>query len=316
MSLSHSEVINRFVNKGATKGKGANMFIEGDVLYDYGHHFPMLVRTDFGLLLNADKYSSTTSHHQSMCMEYAKIQIPFSVLRAANLIKSYGFDKPTFELIKADKQRWDLTGKWSRWVKDGSRHGKTETISNKEYLALDANTRLTYSKQTERRPEASIIKQGDKYYLSSMDGWNYFMCLLPEPATTIKDAFASLKPKEVGKKFVRQGEWFFVEATELPIVLMKDGIADFGRAIKTVYKAMTQKFELPKKRPESNSHIATRGMQVESAIYVSGQVRHVTHFGGRGEHRMLVLSKSDKPKIFRAYENRAIESYSASGRVD
>jgi len=308
---TQSSLISEFV-KGKTRGNASNMFIEGDVLYSYGHHFPMFVRTKFGFLLNADKYSSSTSQHQGGCMKSATIQIPFSCLQAAGIIKSYGgygFDEAgiqDMELVKADKQRYDWTGRWvNGYGKD------TKVITNTEYNNLTEAEKEIWNKQEERRPESAIVKAGGKFYLSSMDGWNYFMCELPEPVTTIPDAFELLKPKEViGKDFIRQGEWFFVE-TSAPATLLWQLGQD-----KKMYRAMAQKFTLPKKREESNSHVATRGCQLGDKVYVSGQVRHVTRFGGRGEHRMLTLSHADEPKIFLAYENRAVASYSASGRVD
>jgi hypothetical protein len=310
--MNQSSLVDKFV-KGGTKGSASNMFVEGNVLYSYGHHFPMLVRTSFGYLLNADKYSSTTSSHQSGCMKHATIQIPFSVLRAAGIITNYGsgwgFDEAGIQevqIVKAEKQRWDWTG---RWV---TGYGKDQkVITNTEYNQLPEAEKETYNKQEERRPESAIIKANGKFFLSSMDGWNYFMVELPSPATEIAEAFEMLKPQEVtGKEYVRQGEWFFVE-TSAPATLLWQSGED-----KKMYKQMAQKFELPKKLSESNSHIATRGCQIEDKLYVSGQVRHVTRFGGRGEHRMLTLSHADEPKIFLAYENRAVASYSASGRVD
>jgi hypothetical protein len=51
-------------NKGRIAGEYGHIFYEGDILYDFGHHFPMLIRHKWGYLLNADKYSSTTSKHQ------------------------------------------------------------------------------------------------------------------------------------------------------------------------------------------------------------------------------------------------------------
>ncbi len=322
---SQSTLINEFVNDGKTSGEASHMFIRGDVLYSYGEHFPMLVRTEFGYLLNADKYSSTTSAHQSGCMKHATIQIPFSVLQAAKLIHYYGDCKgiDDIELIAAEKQRWDWTGRWtSGWGKEA------KTISNSEYNKLSEAEKQDYNKQEERRPESSIIKKDGKFFLSSMDGWNYFMVELPEPVDVIdkidggeivnkkasdiiQSAFEMLKPKEVaGKQYIRQGEWFFVE-TPAPQTLLWQLGED-----KKMYKQMAKKFVLPKKADESNSHIVTRGCQIGDNLYVSGHVRHVGRWGGRGEHRMLTLSHADEPKIFIAYENRAVASYSASGRVD
>ena len=51
--------------KGADKGQGSHMFIERGVIYSYGHHFPIAIRVGGRVLVNADKYSPSTSRHQS-----------------------------------------------------------------------------------------------------------------------------------------------------------------------------------------------------------------------------------------------------------
>jgi len=310
MAKSQSELINAFVKEGARHGTASNMYIEGDTLYSYGRHFPLLVRKDWGFLLNADKYSVTTSSHQSACFCYATIQIPFSALRSAGITDD-------FELVAHEKQRWDKTGKWERWINDGTRRGRTEVISKKEYEALSEDDKELYHEQEERRPESAVIKVNDNYYLSSMDGWNFFLCQLPEPVETVEEAFKSLKPKEVTGEYERQGEWFFVEATELPIVLFTDGKpVGWGKLVKFFYKTLNKNFVLPNRNPDGNLHIATRGIQIGDAIYVSGQIRHQTRWGSRGDHRILRLSNLENIKIFQAYENRALGSWGASGNVD
>ena len=73
--MRHDEVAKRFAN-GATKGKGCNVFIDGDTIYSYGYHFPIARRVREGggegyegrvvaYLFNSDSYSSSTSKHQS-----------------------------------------------------------------------------------------------------------------------------------------------------------------------------------------------------------------------------------------------------------
>ncbi len=284
--ISHDVLIKKFVSDGAVAGQGSHMFIDGDVLYSYGHHFPLMVRTPFGFVLNADKYSTTTSAHQSACFKHATMQIPFSVLRAA------GIGWKDVEIVDSEKARWDWTGKWN----DGK-----STISNAMYEAASQAYKDSCVREEERRPEAALLKVGDKHYLSSMDGRNYFMCLLPDPVTTVEEAFESLKPLEViGKTFKRQGEWFFVETSPF-----------HGETAKKMYSKMPRNFVLPKRNPASTSHIATRGFSINKDVWVSGHIRH-----GRGDHPMLNLSNSDKPRIFLAYESRALASYSASRGVD
>jgi len=303
MGQSQRTLIDKFV-KGATRGEASNMLIEDDTLYSYGRHFPLLVRMDWGFLLNADKYSPTTSQHQGACFRHATIQIPFSALISANVAHK------TINLVAHDKQRYDIIGYTDFAGKNG--------ISVAEYNALIEQEQEGFYERTERRPEAAIIEHWGKYYLSSMDGNNFFLCQLPEPAITIVEAFEMLKPKEIkDDNYQRQGEWFFVEASEPPIfLLVDDKPIPENRLNKFMYRAMEQKFILPNKNIGGNLHIATRGMQIGDSIWVSGQVRHQTQWGGRGDHPMLKLSTSDNPIIFQAFENRALGSWSAQGNVD
>ena len=51
--------------QGSIKGKGSHMFVDGDVMYSYGHHFPMAYRCSSVVYVNKDKYSQSTTRHQS-----------------------------------------------------------------------------------------------------------------------------------------------------------------------------------------------------------------------------------------------------------
>jgi hypothetical protein len=50
---------------GATKGKGSNMFIDGDTIYSYGRHFPIATRIDGQFYLTTHTYSVSTARHIS-----------------------------------------------------------------------------------------------------------------------------------------------------------------------------------------------------------------------------------------------------------
>lgn len=66
--VSHYDLAKSFAS-GATSGKGSRMFIEGNIIYSYGTHFPIAMRLPFNrFLFNTDKYSSSTSKHQSYVM--------------------------------------------------------------------------------------------------------------------------------------------------------------------------------------------------------------------------------------------------------
>jgi hypothetical protein len=75
--MTNQQIITKFVN-GATTGKITRnnpyaggkltpLFIEGDTIYSYGHHFPLARRNSDGTFwVNPDKYSITTSKQQGM----------------------------------------------------------------------------------------------------------------------------------------------------------------------------------------------------------------------------------------------------------
>lgn len=295
MSLSHAEVIRRFVKDGATKGKGHNMFIEGNILYDYGHHFPILIRRPDGLLMNADKYSVTTSKHQGMCQRYATFLIPFSILNRLHL------DYFTVEILDQSKERWDLIC-YRAYNPDTKKYYR---ISVNEYKTFSGTAKEYCYEITERRPSALIMRnpENGKCYLASMDNDNYFASELSQPVKTVQEGYDLLKPIEAkgieGKDYLRQGEWFFIPC---------DGVKPFKISIK---KGMTKQISYrgewnneirnyegkPYKRIEPKEflvnqnkaltphHYATEyGFNIGYPSLVRGTVRHTNR-----DHRMLKL---------------------------
>ena len=302
MTIASRTLVEKFT-KGATEGKAARIFIEDNCMYSYGRHFELMRRMDWGFLLNADKYSSSTSRHQGYCMKHATIQIPYSALISANIFPR------SIDLIDHESQRWDKTGNWYTWTDKGRK-----VISNSEYLALDAEDAQGYEEEEERRPEAAVISYNEKFYLSSMDGNQFFLCKLPYEVTTVAEAFESLKPPEIigltNDEFRRQGEWFFVPTSEIPINILKDGVSLSAKKLsKLFYQSLLPNFVLPNRDTTGNPHTATRGIQLNNDTYVSGHVRHP-------EHKMLNLSYAKDPQFFKVYENTALGSWGAIGNVD
>ncbi len=64
--MKNSDVAKAFANGYNAKTK--NMFTEefGNVVYSYGRHFPIAIRIKDGYILNKDKYSPSTSCHQTL----------------------------------------------------------------------------------------------------------------------------------------------------------------------------------------------------------------------------------------------------------
>ena len=304
MSMSNKSIVERFA-KGGTSGKSHNMFIDENVLYSYGHHFPLLARMSWGLLQNADKYSVTTAKHQSIASRYADILIPFSCLNGA------GIEWRDIELVDKSKERHDLTGykKLNQKEYEKSKTRRYDHISISQYEKLSHDEKFAkcdngkdeyevWDRVEERRPSAVVFKVKDSFYLSSMDGRNYFLSLLPGSVSSVQEAFDMLTPKQAngkeGTDYLRQGEWFFIP-----------GVYSF----KNVVIEEKRQYELKQRNGGTGHHTVTRCRVVLGIPYVKGTVRHSNR-----DHRMLKLG--DGKSWYMAIESKHVQSWGASGKVD
>lgn len=65
--MTNDSFIASFAHSGGKSKKQGNLFYEGDTLYSYGRHFPLLKRYGVYYLFNPTYYSSNTQRHQSEC---------------------------------------------------------------------------------------------------------------------------------------------------------------------------------------------------------------------------------------------------------
>lgn len=306
MSYSHSTVIDLF-SRGITNKTGCNVYSEGDTLFSYGTHFPLvqrrsgednLINRGEWFLLNGDKYSSSTSKHQSITYrlfeEYPRVS--FSAINAA------GISYRTCELIDFTKDEQRTVYQDDPGFDEFNMH----IPAGAEYHETRNEDGTIYSKAFHRIGSV-VLKQADKYYLCSMDEGNYFVSLLPCPVQSVNDAFEVLKPSVVrnaegnGVETKRQGEWFFIPMSNDNLTIRK--------------KDLKPQFILPSGDSASNLHIATKGIELETGFYyVTGMVRHRSPRTGRatGQHKRLTLGE----RFFLAVCNTAQGNWSASGRVD
>lgn len=308
--FTNDEVIREFIHGNTNcRNSTGSLYVTGDVLYSYGSHFPLLVRKPWGFLMNADRYSNTTSKHQSLCFRHATVQTSFRMLEEA------GIDFKDLELIDTLDAYWVNTGRYrrakTRW--DSLEH-KQITLDQSIYPlniskimyenGISSDIQEWYSEVQERRPQHSIFKARDKCYITGMDEQSYFISELAEQVLTVQEGFNALEPLEVtGKEFIRQGEWFFVK---LPV--------SEKEATKAYNKILSRDYVLPKRDENSHDHTATRGGIVTDInfenpvndlkwddIVVSRCIRHP-------EHRMIKL---DKKSLYVAYRNREVQSWSS-----
>lgn len=106
--VSNRELARRFA-QGATKGKGSHMFIEGDTIYSYGHHFPVARRhPEAGFLFNTEGYSNTTARHKrevSAAIGYNYLGVTGADISNANKQYDYNNRKIAEYLAKSQRAR-------------------------------------------------------------------------------------------------------------------------------------------------------------------------------------------------------------------
>lgn len=269
-----------------------NLFFEGPTLYSYGKHFPLATHLegDDAYLLNADRYSVTTAKHQTWVQSLVRHKyhalVPFTALAVAG--------------IPAERPTWDSPGLTIQDIEED----RTIPVERKSYHfdeVLRKYIPYTIPMRDMHLMGRSVISWDHNYYLSGLDEtatdiWrSFFLSQLPEPCNTVNDAIESLKPREItDDNFVRQGEWFCVPCPELNT--------------RNLINEEKHAFLVSSNPSRRKSHIATNlRYDKEGNRYIRGTLRHTV-----GEHRMLKLGNI----WHRVYENRAVNSWSALGRID
>jgi hypothetical protein len=127
----------------------------------------------------------------------------------------------------------------------------------------------------ERRTEAR-----KRHFLCGRDERQLFICQLPRPLTTVREAHAALRttvPAGVKGKVVRQGEWFFLAPSANELAAMDAALRAFRTVVRT---------RVPIGRG-GNPHVADElvlvpptsvgEVQVPRLLLSRGRVRHVDH---------------------------------------
>ena len=75
-------------NDGSYSGKHQNLFSEGNTIYSYGYHYPLLFKIDGFWFRNTAGYSSTTSKHiaYSYFSGVIDVELPSGSARDINTI--------------------------------------------------------------------------------------------------------------------------------------------------------------------------------------------------------------------------------------
>lgn len=112
------------------------------------------------------------------------------------------------------------------------------------------------------------IPRSSTHFLIGYDENHLFISMLPRHVTSVADAHLALLPKELWnrKDYLRQGEFFFVPATERQKKLLC-----------TTNKDTHDRLELVKSNGDESDHKAAATIIIDSTSFVSGAIKHSRH---------------------------------------
>lgn len=309
--MNHSDVMDRFAKRSGT-GHAGNVFSEGNAIYSYGYHFPMALALDNQklFLINGDRYSNTTSGHQSGVRvaitrneEWSSVILPFSALRAAGILGRASHWGSTGNSLPEDFKLLEVLPERNEWKCDQDGIGWT---TSDEYTR-DSEQWKHQSHDgygTRHLLGGSLFRANGKHYLSGIDetavsrwGAGFFLSELAGKPRTYAAAIESLKPAKVkralaaGLEVKRQGDIFAIPTTKRT------------RKLPGPSEHMTR-------RLLGQNHTATE-VRINGATFARGALYHRPNFR-EPEHRRITLGDQWHEIV----RNTAVASFAAQGNVD
>lgn len=343
---AHADVVKKFADRkvnrrtGTVSWEGCRVYCQGDTLYSYGSHFPLaryLGEKDGSplFLKNGDKYSSSTSGHQSITQQYCKGP---TVSRTA--LQAAGIDFYSVGLPGAGVQNPRIRIAIVDFRQDSSEHLYQDPKNGKLYREHDYESGQ-FSKLFQKPKQGMFVRVGNsgdegynwgywhilgavvltdaqqRSYLCSLDEGRYFVSLLPKYAETVEEAFQILKPEAVVKaekaklNVKRQGEWFFIPTKIKGFAGLKEF---FDLSSVTAAQRLATIQVLPRQTPESNRHICRQFKHEGTPTLACGKVRHwwSNLDQATGEHKTVDLGD----EWHEVHRNTEVNSWSAGGKFD
>lgn len=298
---------------GGDSHVGARLYIQGNVVFSYGSHFPLAIRGEFGgevrFIINGDASTLTTNSQvrEAIGILSGNVQIPFSALQGAGLLDRHDPGSLAITIVEAtaDETWYECVQCKRKVVQDEEdytySHEADKTPICPEVVRAGARSRQV---RYQHRLGEVLFKHEGNYYLSGRDHQelsrrdNYFLCQIPGAPKSVEEAYAGLKPaivahaETIGSKVLRQGDIYLIENEQpFPKGTKREKLKDF------------QLFD--------TRHVASTafkyGQNGTSQVFITGKLAHTAR-----QHASLFL----KGKLYSAVKNLALGSWNAIGNID
>ena len=150
-----------------------------------------------------------------------------------------------------------------------------EKIGSGRWRMLLADRFLVSAQQIELRGTEVFVRRSTstrgRHLLVGCDERQLFMCELPRPVTTVKQAHEVLRPAAVPKGTIRQGEWFFLAPKKVDLAKLEASLSGTLAVVrrKTSINSLIPRMGKP--------HVADEIVVVDGKVYARGAIRHPDH---------------------------------------
>jgi hypothetical protein len=302
---SISEVIGAFCRHEPNPDKSHSVSQKNDILYSYSA--PIARWVNGHLLYNVDRYSVTTSRHQSNVRSSENVPISFGCLNAHNVHVGERYaDLSSLEVIDTTDGVYRETTS-----EHPAEFDAFENAITAEFGPIGEFHTQTWTDgvkhKTYHLTGSSLIRVDGKALWSSVDAGDYFVCQLPDPdVCSIQDAIYTLRPRPIRyrRDIIRQGEFFFVPTDAKPPVHLIEKWVRLSDLARQAWPIVTRVRNWRRDDVHIGHHtaqFAVSGRNAGERMIVSGTIRD-------RQHGKLVLPGG----WFEVWHNTQIVSYSAS----
>lgn len=153
------------------------------------------------------------------------------------------------------------------------RRARPRDVRSEHFLAWmgkEANDVQVRNVDRDERQLVLFVREPRRHLLVGRDERQLFMCELPKPCTTVKEAHDALRPRHLRTKTLRQGEWFFVPASAWDC-------ANVERALRGHVTVVRRNMAINHFIPRAGKPHVVDELAPLNALYARGALRHPDH---------------------------------------
>jgi len=103
--MRNEDFIKNFANGLQKNGSLHSLMVDGDTLYSYGYHYPLLININGKLIVNDAGYSATTARHISYARQHADYSMHLGSNKTASIKNILDCANAEFNRLKQEIEK-------------------------------------------------------------------------------------------------------------------------------------------------------------------------------------------------------------------